>query len=179
MLSLLSSFLPPLEHPQVLFGCSSTLFPCGFKAWRLRISSGFRRVCPVLRFLLAIFVRWVCGLFWSLSCAVFSGTHFLPKDGTCSAEIRIRTAAATAEMARLTRVWKSNNNSNQIRNSRFFFFYSLLTAPRTVSNTYAQVARAQSCANHLQHVDRLSRATCRVTCHVVRRDISPIKFDRV
>ena len=25
-------------------------------------------------------------------------------------------------------------------------FYNLLTAPRTVSNTYAQVARAQSCA---------------------------------
>ena len=25
-----------------------------------------------------------------------------------------------------------------------YFFYDLLTAPRTVSNTYAQVARAQS-----------------------------------
>ena len=32
------------------------------------------------------------------------------------------------------------------------FFYDLLTAPRTVSNTYAQVARAQSCANHVQHI---------------------------
>ena len=50
------------------------------------------------------------------------------------------------------------------------FFYNLLTAPRTVSNTYAQVTRAQSCANHVQHVERLSRATCRVTCHVVRRN---------
>ena len=29
------------------------------------------------------------------------------------------------------------------------FFYHLLTAPRTVSNAYAQVARAQSCANQL------------------------------
>ena len=28
-------------------------------------------------------------------------------------------------------------------------FYNLLTAPRTVSNTYAQVARAQSSANHV------------------------------
>ena len=28
-------------------------------------------------------------------------------------------------------------------------FYNLLTAPRTVSNTYAQVARVQSCANHV------------------------------
>ena len=27
-------------------------------------------------------------------------------------------------------------------------FYNLLTAPRTVSNTYAQVVRAQSCANN-------------------------------
>ena len=29
-------------------------------------------------------------------------------------------------------------------------FYNLLTASRTVSNTYARVARAQSCANHVQ-----------------------------
>ena len=37
-------------------------------------------------------------------------------------------------------------------------FYNLLTAPRTVSNTYAQVARSKSCANHQQHIERLSRA---------------------
>ena len=37
-----------------------------------------------------------------------------------------------------------NNNNNRIQR--------LLTAPRTVSNTYAQVARAQSCAIHVQHV---------------------------
>ena len=41
-------------------------------------------------------------------------------------------------------------------------FYNLLTAPRTVCNTYDQVARAQSCANHVQHVKRLYRATCSV-----------------
>ena len=41
-------------------------------------------------------------------------------------------------------------------------FYDLLTAPRTVSNTYAQVARAQSCTNHKQHIKSLSRATCSV-----------------
>ena len=41
----------------------------------------------------------------------------------------------------------------------FEIFYNLLTAPRTVSNTYAQVARAQSCANHVQHIERLSRAS--------------------
>ena len=38
-------------------------------------------------------------------------------------------------------------------------FYNLL---RTVSNTYAQLAREQSCANHVQHIERLSRATCSV-----------------
>ena len=42
------------------------------------------------------------------------------------------------------------------------FFYNLLTAPRTVSNMYTQVSRAQSCANHVQHIERLSRATCSV-----------------
>ena len=31
-------------------------------------------------------------------------------------------------------------------------FDNLLFAPRTVSNTYAQVAPAQLCANHVQHV---------------------------
>ena len=61
---------------------------------------------------------------------------------------------------------------------RDFFFNNLLTAPRTVSNTYAQVARAQSCANHVLHIERLSRATC-VTSHLIRRDSSAIKFDRV
>ena len=41
-------------------------------------------------------------------------------------------------------------------------FHNLLTAPRTVSNTYAQVALARSCAGHVQHIERLSRATCSV-----------------
>ena len=50
---------------------------------------------------------------------------------------------------------------------------------RTISNTYAKVAQAQSCANHVQHIERLSHATCRVMCHAVRRDSSAIKFDRV
>ena len=39
-----------------------------------------------------------------------------------------------------------------------FFF----TAPRTVCNTYAQVARAQLSANHVQHIGPSPRATCRV-----------------
>ena len=36
--------------------------------------------------------------------------------------------------------------------------YNLLTVPRTVSNAYAQVASAQSRANHVQHIEGLSRA---------------------
>ena len=48
------------------------------------------------------------------------------------------------------------------RHNYIFLFYNLITAPRTVSNTKAQVARAQSCAGHVQHFERLSRATCRV-----------------
>ena len=48
----------------------------------------------------------------------------------------------------------------------------------TVSNMYTQVARSQLCANHVQHIERLWRATCRVMCHVVWMDSSAIKFDR-
>ena len=55
-------------------------------------------------------------------------------------------------------------------------FYNLLTARRTVSNTYSRVGRAQSCANHMQHTERVSPATCTPRG---RSDSSPIKFDRV
>ena len=62
-------------------------------------------------------------------------------------------------------------------------FYNLLTAPRTVPNTYAQVARAQSCASHVQHIERFFffffLSTCCVTCHVVRRGSSAFKSDRI
>ena len=69
----------------------------------------------------------------------------------------------------------SNNNNNNNRIQRLYprFFYNLLTAPRIVSNMHAQVAQAQSCANHVQHIERLSRATCSM-CHLVRRDSSAI-----
>ena len=50
-------------------------------------------------------------------------------------------------------------------------FYNL-TAPRTVSSTYVQMARAQLCVNHEQHVQD-------DVCHVVRRDSSVIEFDRL
>ena len=45
----------------------------------------------------------------------------------------------------------------------------------TVSNTYTQVARAQSCGNHMQHIMCLS---CAVS-HILWRDSLAIKFDRV
>ena len=44
--------------------------------------------------------------------------------------------------------------------AQFEIFYNLLTAPQTVSNTYAQVAKAQLGENHVQHIERLSQATC-------------------
>ena len=57
------------------------------------------------------------------------------------------------------RIKRLNNNRIQRRNSRHFTISSLCH----VSNTYVQVARAQLCANHVQHIERLSHATCRVT----------------
>ena len=47
------------------------------------------------------------------------------------------------------------------------------------TNTYALVTLAQSYANHVQHIERSSRATCCFTRHVVRRDSSASEFDRV
>ena len=38
-------------------------------------------------------------------------------------------------------------------------FYNLLTSLQTVPSTYAQVAMAQSRADHVQHIERLSHAT--------------------
>ena len=40
-------------------------------------------------------------------------------------------------------------------------YYNLLTAPR-ISNTHDRLAWAQSCANPVQDIARLSRATCHV-----------------
>ena len=40
-------------------------------------------------------------------------------------------------------------------------FYNLFTAPRTVFSTYAQEVRAQSCANHVQHIALIM---CNMSC---------------
>ena len=53
-----------------------------------------------------------------------------------------------------------HHHRTERRNPRFV--YNLLSAPRSVSNTSAQVARAQSCANHVPHIGHSSRAACRV-----------------
>ena len=67
----------------------------------------------------------------------------------------------------------NNNNRTERRNSKCFTIFSLLRGP------YAQVAGLQSCANHVQRIQCLSRATRRAMCHVARRYSSAIKFDRV
>ena len=67
------------------------------------------------------------------------------------------------------------NNHIQMRNSRFL----TISSPCRKLSPSSQEAWAQSCANHMQHIQRFSRATCHVTCHVVPKDSSAIKFDRV
>ena len=52
--------------------------------------------------------------------------------------------------------YDSNNNRNERRNWRFS---QSPHCARTVSSTWAQMAVAQSCANHVQHIGRSSR-TC-------------------
>ena len=49
----------------------------------------------------------------------------LCKDGTCSAEIRIRIASATAAMARLNKIWRCKINSFA---SKFTIYKSLVTS---------------------------------------------------
>ena len=55
--------------------------------------------------------------------------------------------------------------------------YDLLTEPRTVPNTYNLAFREQLHAYHVQHIVRLSRATCRVLR--ATQDSSASEFDRV
>ena len=55
-----------------------------------------------------------------------------------------------------------DDDDNRIQRRESRFFCDLFTAPRTVSNTNAQVAGAQSRANHVQRIERSSRETCRV-----------------
>ena len=72
---------------------------------------------------------------------------------------------------------KTDYNRIQRRSSRFFG--GATSSLRRELSPAPQVARAQLCANHVQRIERLSRATCSVTCHVVRRDSSAVELDRV
>ena len=61
-------------------------------------------------------------------------------------------------------------NRNQMRYSRFF-----LQSPHCAENRIQHVRSS----GHAQHIERLSRATCRATCHVVRKNSSDVKFGTV
>ena len=78
----------------------------------------------------------------------------------------------------------NNNNNNSNNNNRIerrksrFFWYSLLTASQTDSNTHTLKRPGHNCVqimcitlstHHVQHA----------MCHAVRRDSSATKFDRV
>ena len=58
----------------------------------------------------------------------------------------------------------NNDNNNRIQRHNLRFFNDLLVAQWTVSNTYIQVAQAQSCANHVEYIEHLSLAAYRVMC---------------
>ena len=56
-----------------------------------------------------------------------------------------------------------------------FKIFKNLNAPRAASNTYTEVARTLSCANHVQHTGHCARATCRVpraTCGQLSSDFT-------
>ena len=97
--------------------------------------------------------------------------------GAAALTLGQETSSLTMEVEAITH--DNNNNDNNDDDAQFKIFDNLITAPRTVFNLYAQVARVQSCAIHAQHIKHLSHATCRGVCHVVRKDSSAIKLDRV
>ena len=71
-------------------------------------------------------------------------------------------------------VYNNNNNNTVIiiaLKGTVRDLYNPLIAPQTVSNAYAEVARAQLSSNHMPHVQH-------VKCHVVQRDSSAVKFSR-
>ena len=54
----------------------------------------------------------------------------------------------------------NNNNNNNNRIQRCYSRFFTISSQRCeLSQTYAQVARAQPCANHVQHIERLSHAS--------------------
>ena len=76
------------------------------------------------------------------------------------------------ERAEACSFFLNKNNNNHIQRHNLRFLYNLLTALQTISNTYTQMAQAQLRALSAYHVQR-------VVCHMVQRDSSAIKYDRV
>ena len=72
------------------------------------------------------------------------------------------TVDTTGSRSDISRARESNNNDNDCISRCSSRFLQSPGCAQTVSNTYAQVAKVQSCANHVQHIERLSCATCRV-----------------
>ena len=94
--------------------------------------------------------------------------------------------ANTLPLSQQGRVSNNNNNNNRIqrRNSRLFF--QIISLCRELSPTCilkwpecnrVQITSNTSSAYHVHHIECLSRATCHVLCHVVRRDSSAIKTE--
>ena len=66
-------------------------------------------------------------------------------------------------MAKMAVVVDDNNNDNNDRTEKRNSRFRPMQSPHwlvTVSNAYAQVDEARSCANRVQHIECLSRATC-------------------
>ena len=57
-----------------------------------------------------------------------------------------------------------SDDSDRIERHNSRLFYILLTVPQTVSNTYTQVGRAQSCASDVLRIRRSSHGTWPVPC---------------
>ena len=75
----------------------------------------------------------------------------------------------------------NNNNNNNIIIAFKGAIRDFLQSPHRAANRLQHVRSsgwAQSCANHVQHIERLSCAN-RVMCHMVPRDSSAIKFGRI
>ena len=69
----------------------------------------------------------------------------------------------------------NNNNNNHIQR-RYSRFFAISSQRRKLSPTRTLKSPRR---NRVQIMCNISCATCRVTCHLVRRDSSTIKFDRV
>ena len=60
-------------------------------------------------------------------------------------------------------LYNNNNNNNNRIQRRYSRFFTISSQRCELSQTYAQVAWVQSCANHVQHIERLSCVMLRAT----------------